>query len=102
LDEKFFLKEDSKILKGGLPTDSGTLVAWLINVSGREACGPIKQPEKVIFDKKSAPKKQQTSGPLSVEPWSDLALTDIDGKEIKLSSRWTNNRAVVSLLRRFG
>jgi len=36
------------------------------------------------------------------EPWGDLTLTNLDVKELKLASRWTNNRAVVSLVRRFG
>jgi len=100
LDEKFFVKDDVPILKAGLPTDSGTHVAWLINISGREACGPIKQPEKIDL---SAPKKEtKKRGSMPLEPWGDLVLTNLDAKEEKLASRWTSNRAVVSLVRRFG
>jgi len=98
--KNFFVKEDSLVLEAGLPTDSGTHVAWLVNVSGRESCGPIKQPIKLDFDKTK--KETKKRGSMPSEPWGDLTLTNLDGKELKLASRWTNNRAVVSLVRRFG
>jgi len=97
LDEKCFLNDTAKVLQAGLVTENGQFVGYLTFVSGREPCGK-KTPDPTDWSKK----KQKSVVKTTVDPWSDLIVQGLDGKEMKISSRWVNQRAVVYLLRRFG
>jgi len=63
-------------------------------------CGALYSFLERPFTTSKSESKRNAS--LPNEPWSNLIVKDLSGKELKVSSHWENQPAVVTLVRRFG